>query len=298
MKDDLTTVLRGMDPADPHASAASDRAQRDLTTILATRRDDERVVSAGRPNTDRRRWGARHPALVLAAAATVLAVGVAVPVLTPGPAWAGWTTQPQQASVPIARDAEQQCQDFWASVGPIEPEPEEPIGFTDPTRMKAALTERRGPWTFTILRGPEGQLGDCLFQQQPSFLRWGNGSGGGSMSGPAPAADPTGSDVDQAILGAVGGSRRTLGPLTWGDDSSMVYTYGRAGEDVASVVIHTEEHGAVTASVQNGIWAAWWPSGSEPTMPFDHLRATVTATDGSAREVDLATLGWDHSEEE
>lgn len=308
MNDELT-VLRTMDPADPAASAGSERARRDLTTILTTHTHAAEPTHAApsRPGTRPapHRGHAVHPSrrprragYLLAAAAAVMAVGVGLSAVPPGPAYAGWVAMPAPASAPIARDAEQRCQELWSGVdlATLAAEAEASSdGYADPATMRGVLTERRGPWTFTILRGEDGQLGDCLFNRTGLF---GNSSGGGSMSMAPRTADPAGTDVDQALLGALGPSRRTLGPLRWGGDSSMVYTYGRAGEDVAGLTVHTAEHGPVQASVQNGIWAAWWPSGSEPTVPFDQLRATVQAADGSTREIDLATVPWDHTEAE
>lgn len=295
MKDDLLTALRSMDPADPEASAGSDRARRDLTTILATRRDEPAAGAAPAQAVPLRR--PRRSRYLLSAAAAVVAVGVGLPAIAPGPAYAGWVAMPSPAPVPVARDAEEQCRQMWVDSGAYDParaaivdDPDLVDTSTpDPQTLRALLTEKRGPWTFTVMVGPEGQLGDCL--QNHSWVPFsGRGSSGGSLSGIPATPAPQGADVDLAIGSALSGGS-TMGPFQR-DHQSMAYMYGRAGEDVRSVVLHTPEQGDVTASVQNGVWAAWWPQ-DEARYP-EGTTATVVAADGTSREVDLdaAALDW------
>ncbi|MGO0575890.1 hypothetical protein [Ornithinimicrobium panacihumi] len=313
--DDLLTALRQMDSADPAASPTSERARADLDLILSTRRDDQATTDtaraarpAGSSTGTRTTAGTRtaraprRARWVLAAAAAVVGIGVVTPMVAPGPAYAGWVAMPQPAPAPIIEEAERACQEMWTGTGVYDPEGTgagaydedyQEMGFVDPATMRAALTERRGPWTFTILRGPDGQLGDCLLgRSRLSML--GGGSGGGGMSGTPATPDPTGAELDTAMAGSLSSSPSWWEQIIGRDQAQgLSYVYGRAGEDVRGVVVHTPDQGEVTASVQNGIWAAWWPV-EEGRYPSG-LTATVTIADGTSRDVDVdeLLLAWE-----
>src|SRR5699024_2104880 len=121
--------------------------------------------------------------------------------------------------------------DFWApGLGPDAYPREE--GFADAADLRATLTEQRGPFTFTVMRGPEGQFADCILES-----RWGSqGSGAGSTTPAPPTPDPAPDQVDTATLGAVGPSTRTILGITLPQDRQVrSYAYGRAGADVTAV---------------------------------------------------------------
>ncbi|MDO5627829.1 MAG: hypothetical protein Q4G43_05845 [Mobilicoccus sp.] len=159
-------------------------------------------------------------------------------------------------------------------------------GFAPASDFRAVLSEQRGRQTFTIMRGPDGQFAHCLLSRS---LLVGDGGGGGMAPIP-PIGDPGADSLDLAMIGAIGPSRNTaFGISLPSDPRTANYAYGRAGADVASLVLHTRSQGDVTATLQAGLWAASWPSPDDST-DFTDVTATLTLTDGSSREVDINAL--------
>lgn len=287
------TVLRGMDAATaPRTRSAHDLpadARAELDRILATPRDGAPATPGLEPRPTRPTHSTRaarstsgrvRKVLLAAAAVLLLAVGLAVPVVT-APAYAGWQQTPEAVDLAGTEKAADECRQMWTDVGidPAEP------GFVAPAQLRSVLSERRGPYTFTVMRGPRGQFADCMIDSW-----WAGGGGGGAMTPLLPTPPPARSAIDTVTAGAVGPSRRTIFGITMpGDPQSRSYMYGRAGTEVTAVVLHTRSQGDVSASVQNGVWAAWWPSPGE-VPEIGGVQATVTTRDGSSRAVDLDSL--------
>lgn len=58
---------------------------------------------------------------------------------------------------------------------------------------------------------------------------------------------------------------------------------GRVGDEVTRITIGTPDDRQVTATVENGYWAAWWPVDStSPRGPYPLVTATLA--DGSVSE--------------
>ncbi len=130
--------------------------------------------------------------------------------------------------------------------------------------------------------GASGRLlqGSCLM---PDALvadpRPGEGGFFGSLggadesAGPAPARDVARQDTYG--VGSVGGH-------------AFVYAEGRAGADVTRIAVTTPTGRHVTASLEDGRWAAWWPAGDDR---MDNPEITgaptyeVTRRDGSTTGV-------------
>lgn len=290
------TALRGMDPATGARTDTwddlPDRARGDLDAILATTCDPGPIAAptataalgGGRTRRTRR--------ALLAVAAALLAGGLAVPVVT-APAYAGWEQVPQAVDAAGTEAAASECREFWSRSGVGATS--EPAGFPEASELRAVVSERRGPFTFTVLRGPQGQFADCLLQASGwRGLLSGGGAGAGSMTPIPPVAQPGPDAIDTAMLGAVGPSRRTVFGIPMPRDSrARSYAYGRVGAQVTGVVLHTRAQSDLVASVQNGLWAAWWPSaGDDPEV--NGIRATITLRDGNTREVslDAASIPW------
>lgn len=287
---DLDTVLRDLDPADAPTSTLSERALADLDAILASTpaagattqahaaTDTPSVTRLDARRRSRRARPTWRTALAAAAAAGLLTVGVGLPVATQ-PAYAGWEAAPEHVDAPDTEAAAQECRDFW-SPSLTEPEP----GFAHVEDLTATLTEQRGPFTMTVMRGPDGQFADCLLE---SRWLWSGGGGAGSASPVPPTADPAADQLDVASAGAVGPSVRTILGLELPRTHQLRnYAYGRAGDDVTAVTLRSPNQGEVQATVQDGLWAAWWPS-PEDEPEIEGITATVTLADGSTREVEL-----------
>lgn len=215
------------------------------------------------------------------AAATVGAVATGtLLVQSPQSALAGWSATPTILEGTAAQAAFQQCTDamadFYARPGHVAP--------PAPQSWAPGLTEKRGRWTYTVLDGGDGVLGMC------------NGNDNGGTYGPTRSmAAPTPSSITVSSLGATSvavdpGAR--FNNAMEGQFSVL----GRAGSRVESIVLHTAV-GQVEASVQNGLWLAWWPipDGEVDLESFAAQRAELTATltlqDGTTMEVnDLAAL--------
>lgn len=285
---DHETVLGTMDPA----TARRTRSPQDLPPHA--RAELDRILSTSREAADTPEPAQVRPAspqrpvrrvLLAAAAVVLLALGLTVPVVT-APAYAGWQQTPEALDAEGTEVAAQECRRMWSDVF-VGPEQE---GFADPADFRAVLSERRGPYTFTVMRGPQGQFADCVI----ATSWWSGGGGGGSITPAPPTATPGPDRIDTAVVGALGPSRRTVfGIPLPGQEQSRSYAYGRAGADVAAVVLHTRSQGDVAASVQHGLWAGWWPSSAD-APEVGGVRATLTLRDGSTREADLdaAHVPW------
>lgn len=300
----LETVLRGMDTAtaEPTRTAEDlpEHARADLDRILSTARDigaaetsragrGRRVDAvggsdgSGRPGRRRgftpRRWA------LAAAAAVLLAGGLAVPVVT-APAYAGWQQVPRAVDAAGTERAAQACREMWTRAGVEDLAP----GFAQAADFRSVLSERRGPYTFTVMRGPQGQFADCMMEADWFGFGLGNRGGGGSMTPVPPTPPPAADHIDMATNSAVGPSRRSMFGITLpGDAQTRNFAYGRAAADVVAVTLHTRAQGDVQASMQGGLWAAWWPSPAEDPE-IEGVTATLTLRDGSTRQVGLDPL--------
>ena len=101
---------------------------------------------------------------------------------------------------------------------------------------------------------------------------------------------------DSGLIGVGGGNGETLPPPT--DDSigapgvaydrirdgSLTYAHGHAGAPVTGVTLVLADGTRVEATVQNGFYAAWWPSKT------DVISAAVTTSAG-VRQQDFGDTG-------
>ena len=184
----------------------------------------------------KRRW------LLAAAVVAAAAVALVASTSTAPPAFASWTAVPARPSTADAAEAVHSCDDAVRPGGTPSP----------------VLLERRGDLVM-VLVADRGRMAVCLWSKGSRS----RGSIAGSVeeSGPAPA----GRDVDISI---------ELGTWSQGDGAWAAVS-GRAGPDVAELVISRDDGGPVTATVQDGRFAAWWPgTGKATTM-------TAYGSDGS-----------------
>lgn len=262
-----------------------------VQTVSATRADQDHgsttVDRAGGPQdtpgtvvplTPRRR--SRRTATRLAlVAASVAGLAIGVSVLAPGQsAYAGWSATPTPVGGERAETATQECADMLDAHPPGEEAPTAPTWST-------GLVEQRGRWLTTIVRGDDGTVGMCM-HTLPS-----TGSATGSRSLPAtPAAGSVTVLDDIGVFDVV--SSNPMVANGWFGEPEMEGHHiisGVADDAVTSIVLHTEA-GEVTASLVDGLWAAWWPVDHEPATDTRATGATLTLTDGSTVELDREAL--------
>lgn len=164
---------------------------------------------------------------------------------------AGWAATPTLATGTTNTELAAQCQDIMHTSAP------------------AVILEKRGASNLTVL----ADSSECLNAQGDDIP--GALITGGQGFVPAEKPGPDEVQVLQAdSLGAVGpGDTADQGepiPAT-----GYMGVFGQVGSAVENVVIHTPDHGDVTASIDNGWFAAWWPPRTRPTS------LTVTTATGS-----------------
>ncbi|SFO96637.1 hypothetical protein SAMN05660464_1748 [Geodermatophilus dictyosporus] len=223
-----------------------------------------RRVAAADPGRDGVVLPFRAPARAWrrAAAGTVAAAGVAAAlVLVPGgttpPAVADWSHLPD-AATPAQRSAlAAACTQALART-PAEAgaswTAEHPFL---PAEQRPAVVDVRGPWGLTVLVGG-GTVGDCL-------------SGPDGVVGTARQELPDGAPASGVRAAGLGTTQASDGEDLYGSTA-----YGRSAADVVAVELVLPGGEVVTATVEDGWWAAWWPG-----ITADDRAVRVRVTDGA-----------------
>jgi hypothetical protein len=272
------------------AAQQEPKAQQQEPLVQRVHRRLRRVVDQpagrrGRPGADlsapesrsrRRRLVARRIVLgsvTMAAAAVVAVVMVTADPAAP-PSYASWTAVP--ATAPGAT-ANEEDMEVWASVcndlgvGGVAVEG---VGARrQDLPRRTALVDRRGDFTYCVdIALGSGTPSDPFIAL--SGIRahglnrmWANTTD-------RPIRPPTGGEVV-----VVGGDAQPEPEPEPGVTSLRAYQlYGMAGPDVTGVDIVLGNGLRITATLQNGIWGAWWPAErGEPTDSRIEIQ-TVTGT--------------------
>lgn len=259
---DVEATLRTLDAGthdhgndDDHAS---DRARADLERILATDPDPRGAVVPlpARPAPRRR--------LILAAG--LVAAATAALLVLPSPfgggeaAYATWTATPTGLSAAAAAQAGEDCRDSYDSAAENE--------YPQFENASVAIAERRGDFTTVVLAGEDGFSALCITADSDGTIG-SYGVANGTMPGPR--------ELRATSLGT--------GTLTPAGDLSMAE--GFAGEDVTGVLYRSTTHGDVTATVNAGHFALWFP-GDELVDAAHGVDVEVTYRDGSQASVTLS----------
>jgi len=308
---DRTTsdALRGLDPAadvDPQL-ASSPRAQQTLTRILATDSAGPALppVRTGWARGPGRRWVVAGAALV-GVGALVVVPGLIADRFAVSPAaksavvaprkiainteFASWTATGKAATPAEFAAGGKKCMSEYAGPGGVGPGSDGKMV----AQAKTFLVERRGVWTFVILIGPGengrgGFQASCLIKDYAAATANGpDTSGGGGGGGQAASYE------EPPVVLAPNVVEVTTGGGCVGTESgSTCMSIGRTGSDVASVIINTIERGPVTATIQDGYFAAWWPGppmdmhwpkAGEPAPPEPPMATyTLILKDGTIR---------------
>jgi len=147
------------------------------------------------------------------------------------------------------------------------------------TSAGPVMQEIRGDWATLLYRGTDGVISNCLLDirdgQHPIVAsmqvlppmqnaswnwmpaQWVNFEmfgifGGGGTSQFGPNVDVANIEPDEAVNSV---TMTTHLP----DGTGFTYVVGRVGENVASLALQTYDAGEVAASIDDGIFFAWWP---------------------------------------
>jgi hypothetical protein len=193
-----------------------------------------------RPRTRRLR-----PPVAIGAVASAAAAGILALVISLGAgasnAFAGWSAAPTKPAPGQLAAAAASCQ---RSQSPV-------------AGLPLAVADTRGPFTLSIY-ADSTSTATCI--KAPSFM-------GVSVS---QESSPAGVPADRVLLTGAHRTARAGQDYAW--------TYGRTGADVSAVTLVLDDGTKVQATVDNGWFVAWWPSGHRLTS------AELTTPSGSVTQ--------------
>ncbi len=210
-----------------------DQLESDLRAALRTRADrvpTDAVLRLRRTDYDPRTHWIRPPVAIGALAAGAGAAGLATALVSLGAsasnAFAGWTPSPTRASSSQVADAVSECRARLAGA-PIQ----------SVSGLPVALTDTRGPFTFTIFADQEASAA-CI-----------SGPGLTSISGSRASSDVT-PPPGKVTLAESHTSR---------DGQAYSFAEGRVGAGVTSATLELDNGSRVETTIGNGWFVAWWP---------------------------------------
>lgn len=259
--------LRLIDPldADLRALDAADRVIDPAARARSAARLD--AVIAAEPGLRPFRVNARW--LVPAAAAAMVGALILPGMFTPTPAYASWTPTPTPLPEPAARAASRACLDSLAASAAKGSAPSHAKPDLRLETVRTVVAEQRGEFVFVALATGSGVEYSCLAPAAHPDRVSSAGGGIPTMASPEPAP----LTPQQLTSGGAG--------LAGSPSGGFGYSQGRVGADVRRVTIHADGQ-RVEASVNDGHFAAWWPTKAataEP-MPDPIVTFDVTLADG------------------
>ena len=259
-RDPLDDELRTLDAAAGDLTPETlDRARTLLDSIVGAPDEVRAPVVALRPRP--RRW------LVLAGAAASLAVGgMFLPGWTQQPAFASWASVPATVPAPVLTAASEACARALLDYGkprPGVPADQQPVVTGEP---RVQLAELRGDYVLVAMATPNGAEISCLSTRaDPGTLL---SSGGG-----IPTASTNTAALGPEELRSGGPSYQSSGP------DGFAVALGEVGPRVKGVTIRADGR-TVQASVADGRFAAWWPTGAVTATSGLDVHYDVTLDDG------------------
>jgi hypothetical protein len=210
----------------------------------------------------------KRAALIGVCVAAVGVVALAVDLIGSGSpsALAAWTTTTTTPPASQLRAAQSACERFYGRGNRLlPPEISEQLPGSLPP---LAMIDSRGPFEMLVYAGTTGEA-VCLWDSSGVI-----GVSAGISSGNAGTLPPT--------------SDHSIGVPRVGFDrlrrSALTYAYGHAGTSVSGITLNLVDGVRVQATVENGFYAAWWPSKTDVTA------ATVTTSQGAYRQ-DFGDIG-------
>jgi hypothetical protein len=249
-----TSDLRRLDPARaiPDSLVEAPRARSVLAEITSAPPGQGAPVQRRRSST-----ALRVAAGIAAASIGVLAL---TQIVNPSSAYASWTAVPRPATGTEVDRWGSWCLDMHAE-GTHQ-------GY------EVRLVEARGPYAYVVLGGSQGYEATCLFQEKGD----GNHEASG-FSAPLPQQPPRDGLVTNSVRAVADDGNKSAFEVT-----------GRAGPDVASVVFDIDGI-QVSATLDNGYFAAWWPAATSliPRWGPPNPNVTITLKDGTSHTQRIQT---------
>lgn len=256
----LDDLLRTLDAAEPRLDLATERGGKMLLeNILAT--PSTVIPLASKQPPPRRRW-----LLAGAAAAVVTLAATTIPGLLPTtPAYGTWTATPIPVTGETRTKAVDACQKQLADSGRGWKGPERPKPLADTART--VLAEQRGQVILVSLVTDNDSTYTCAFDaERPDRVSM---ASGGIATEQTPVSPPLAAE-----------QLRSFG---WGYSSEANWAFadttGRVGADVRAVTIHANGT-TFDATLEDGIFAAWWPAPVRSEPMIIDVRFDVTLADG------------------
>jgi len=254
-------------PTQPTLSSSLSQARAaDIRALLLTEVEATEPVSARRATAPTRVRPAR-PRLVLACASAVAVAGVAGVLLvadpTAAPANAAWTAEPATAPG-VAVDSgdletwASQCTDLGVGGLSVQGVPGQP----EAAARRNVLIDRRGSYTYCVDISSGDQTPANPLMGLAGLTADGGSDDGLSMVNTTSYDKPYDQPQGREIL-MVGGDLE--GYLQDDEDAGtrslgIYQQWGLVGSDVDGVTIVLANGLQITATVDHGMWGAWWPA--------------------------------------
>ncbi len=207
------------------------------------------------------------------ALATGLAVAIALFFSGAPAAFANWSSTLTSASTSQVAAAESTC--FTAlgnGIAQADSNQGSPTFIDDMSTWQSVIEDVQGPYVLVgYIASYDGlsNSGTCL---TPTTTSWSGGpevfitnvSGGESAGFGGPFQ--TGGTVNTSVQGSIGAGISAPNPDTIADPSidaarpGVTFVVGDAGSAVSSLTLGLNDGTKIDATVQNGYYAAWWPS--------------------------------------
>jgi hypothetical protein len=172
------------------------------------------------------------------------------------------TTSPSAAQL-AAADAS--CQQAWTMKSVLPPAEARSLPAT---LSPLVLTDSRGSFEMLVYAGSSGgQV--CLWNH--GFISISGGSGGSGESGEGVGSVGTLPPAGPDAIGVPGVGFD-------GGNQLFTYAYGQAGSQVTAVTLVLTDGTRVETTLQNGLYAAWWPSKTDVSS------ADVTTAQGTVHQ--------------
>lgn len=226
-----------------------------LATVLADHDTQGYVPSDNLANPASRQLRRMPVALIGLCVIAVGSVALAIVLIGSGTpnAFAAWTPTTTTPPASQLAKATSSCQAFF-KVG-VHLQAKQKVVPYSTSLPPLVLTDSRGPFELLIYAGPAGE-GECLWDAS-GVLSIVNSNG---ETLPAPSVNSIG------VPGVGFDSDR---------GSGLTYAHGHAGARVTAVTLVLANGVHVEATIENGFYAAWWPSRT------DVIATEVTTSEGT-----------------
>ncbi|HEX4011942.1 MAG TPA: hypothetical protein VHX62_18110 [Solirubrobacteraceae bacterium] len=227
----------------------TDQLESDLREALAARAEQlpSDVSARVRARDYRPRTRSLRPPVAAGALLTAAAATAAVLLIDLGPraptAFAGWSPKPTAAGADQISSAEAGCRQQLSSGAAAAVRHQFPHALPPSMLgLPVVLTDVRGPFTFVVLADAQ-RSATCI--SGPQFT-----SVAGSASSQPAAPLPAG----QIAVTQLAHTSRA--------GNAYSFAEGRTGSGVTAATLNLSDGSHVQATVQNGWFVAWWPSGA------------------------------------